>query len=155
MFTFVYTGFYCYQVHINQTEILVLRIEFYFYFFRYRSHFCSISFLFFGRYLIYTVAKPKRNGKPQEEVAKDDNSDGNSPLYNILREILDQSGLEDLIINSRIIKNIDTQIIKVLNLGKKAMKSGGKYFKALVRKWQSGKTIINLKFTFTKQTRSK
>ena len=58
------------------------------------------------------MAKPKRNGKPQEEAAKDDNSDGSSPLYNIVREILDQSGLEDVIINSRIIKNIDTQIRK-------------------------------------------
>ena len=94
------------------------------------------------------MAKPKRNGKPQEEAAKDDNSDGNSPLYNIVREILDQSGLEDVIINSRIIKDIDTQIRKVLNLGKKAMKSGGKCFKALVTKWQSGKNNYKFKVYF-------
>ena len=94
------------------------------------------------------MEKPKCNGKPQEEAAKDDNSDGNSPLYNIVREILNQSGLEDVILNSRIINNIDTQITKVLNVGKKAMKSGGKCFKALVTMWQSGKNNYKFKVYF-------
>ena len=102
---------------------------------------------------MYTMAKPLYIGKHQEQATEDDDSEGNgSPLYSIVREILDQSGFGDVIINSRILKRMGTQISKVMKLAKKAMRSGGKSFKALVTKWQSEKS--NYKFNiFMKLTR--
>ena len=87
-------------------------------------------FLFSHKYLMYTVAKPHSKEKTEEPVTEDD--EGHSPLYRVVRKILDESGLTDVIINSRILSNIDNQLRKILNLGKKAMRSGGKCFKALV-----------------------
>ena len=71
---------------------------------------------------MYTVAKPHSKGKTEEPVTEDD--EGHSPLYRIVRKILDKSGLTDFIINSRILSNMGNQLRKILNLGKKAMRSG-------------------------------
>ena len=90
------------------------------------------------------MAKPLYIGKHQEQA-----SEGNGfPLYNVFREILDQSGLGDVIINSRILKQMGTQISKVMKLAKKAVRSGGKSFKALVTKWQSEKSNYKFKVCF-------
>ena len=65
------------------------------------------------------MAKPLYIGKHQEQATEDDDSEGNGfPLYNVFREILDQSGLGDVIINSRILKRMGTQISKVMKLAK-------------------------------------
>ena len=76
---------------------------------------------------MYTVAKPRSERKTEEPVTEDDK--GHSPLYRIVRKILDKSGLTDFIINSRILSNMDSQFRKILNLGKKAMRSGANVLK--------------------------
>ena len=98
---------------------------------------------------MYTMAKPLYIGKHQEQATEDDDSEGNgSPLYNVVRKILDQSGLGDVIINSRILKRMGTQISKVMKLAKKVMRSGGKPLKALVTKWQPEKSNYKFKVYF-------
>ena len=60
-----------------------------------------------------------------------------TPQQRLVRNILDDSGLKNVILTSRIIKAMGTQITKVKNLARKAMCGGGNGFKELVKKWDS------------------
>ena len=68
-----------------------------------------------------------------------------TPQQRLVRNILDDSELKNVIITSRIIKAMGTQIVKVKNLARKALRGGGNGFKKLVKNGTVTITNMTLK----------
>ena len=71
-----------------------------------------------------------------------------TPQQRLVRNILDDSELNNVIITSRIIKAMGTQIVKVKNLARKALHGKGNGFKKLVKKWDSDNHKYDFKIYF-------
>ena len=97
-------------------------------------------------YTIYKLAKKRRT--PEEIAELPEAIQILTPQQRLVRNILDDSGLKNVILTSRIIKAMGTQIAKVKNLARKAMRGGGNGFKELVKKWDSDNHKYDFKIYF-------
>ena len=86
-------------------------------------------------YFIYTIYKLARKRRTPEEIAElPEAIQILTPQQKLVHNILDDSGLKNVILTSRIIKAMETQIAKVKNLARKVMRGGGNGFRELVKK---------------------
>ena len=98
-----------------------------------------------------TALQSKRIRQENEESIE--GNEEPSPIHRVVRKILDQSSLEDVIINNRIIECFQSKIKELIKKGKNATKQGGASFKRLISKWQSGTKQYNFKVYFSETSK--
>ena len=100
---------------------------------------------------MYSIAKQK--DKTEENEDSIEGNEEPSPIHRVVRKILDQSSLDDVIINNRIIECFRSKIKELIKKGKNATKQGGASFKRLISKWQTGTKQYNFKVYFSETSK--
>ena len=83
------------------------------------------------------------------DVDEEESDSTFTPIELTVRRILNASGLRNLMLTNRVVKAVRTQLAKMKNIAKKAMKAGGNTFRLLMEKWKSNEDKYRIKVYFS------
>ena len=75
-----------------------------------------------------------------------------SPVHRVVRKMLIKLGLEDVIINNKIIEYFQLKFLELIKKCKNATKQGGASFKRLISKWHDGIKQYNFRVYFSEMS---